>query len=60
MIVIVDNGKGANEISQFVRMQNKIVRPSEAASEKARAYRLHIYEVSSPIPLQLSRHQHFP
>jgi GMP synthase-like glutamine amidotransferase len=38
MIVIVDNGKGANEISQSIRMQNSILKPSEAASSKARAY----------------------
>ncbi|MBI2075794.1 MAG: gamma-glutamyl-gamma-aminobutyrate hydrolase family protein [Candidatus Aenigmarchaeota archaeon] len=38
MLLIVNNGKGAEEISGFLRMQNKIVKPSEAGSVKASAY----------------------
>lgn len=38
MLLIVNNGKGAEEISRSLRMQNKIVKPSEAGSIKASAY----------------------
>ncbi len=38
MIVIVDNGKGSEEISQILRFKNEIVSPKEAMSEKPRAY----------------------
>jgi GMP synthase-like glutamine amidotransferase len=38
MIVIIDNGTGAEEISRFVRMPKKIVKPTEAASTKGTGY----------------------
>lgn len=38
MILIVDNGKGANEIASCIRTSKKIVKPNEAASVKANAY----------------------
>ena len=36
MILVVDNGKGAAEISRFLRMQNTVVKP--AAAKGASAY----------------------
>ncbi|MCX6819375.1 MAG: hypothetical protein NT129_05270 [Candidatus Aenigmarchaeota archaeon] len=38
MIIVVDNGKGASEIASCIRMSKKILKPSEAASAKAKAY----------------------
>lgn len=38
MLVIVDNGKGAGEISRFLRMPNNVVKPSQLDGMKARAY----------------------
>ncbi len=38
MLVIVNNGKGADEISRMVRMPNKVVKPAEASSVKASGY----------------------
>ncbi len=38
MLLIVNNGKGAQELSQLIRMPNKIVKPGEAASIKASGY----------------------
>src|SRR3989344_1529445 len=38
MIVIVDNGNGAENISRLIRMPNKIVKPSQIDSVKANAY----------------------
>ena len=37
MLLIVNNGKGAEELSQLVRMPNKIISPKDAM-EKASAY----------------------
>ena len=34
MIIIVDNGKGAQEISRFLRIPNKILKPKIALKEK--------------------------
>ncbi|MEM7819803.1 MAG: hypothetical protein QXD48_03160 [Candidatus Aenigmatarchaeota archaeon] len=38
MLVIVDNGSGAENISRVVRMPKKIVKPEEAGSIKASGY----------------------
>ncbi len=38
MIVIIDNGKGSAEISRFIRMPNKVVKPSQLDGMKASAY----------------------
>ncbi len=38
MIVIVDNGNGAENISRLIRMPTKIVKPSQIDSVKANAY----------------------
>jgi len=38
MIVIVDNGKGAEDIARFIRAQKTIVKPKDAASAKGSAY----------------------
>jgi GMP synthase-like glutamine amidotransferase len=38
MIIVVDNGKGANEIASCIRMSKKILKPAEACSAKASAY----------------------
>jgi GMP synthase-like glutamine amidotransferase len=38
MLVIVDNGKGTEEIARFVRASKQIIKPSEAAKTKASAY----------------------
>lgn len=38
MIAIIDNGKGAQEISRFLRAQNKIMKPAEKISDKASAF----------------------
>ncbi len=38
MIIIVDNGRGAEEISRFLRSSKQIMEPSEAAKAKASAF----------------------
>lgn len=38
MIIIVDNGNGAEEIGRFIRAPKKIVKPSEATSTKGTGY----------------------
>ena len=38
MIVVVDNGKGADEIASCIRLSKKILKPKEAANAKANAY----------------------
>src|SRR6185503_18502273 len=38
MIVIVDNGKGAQDIARFIRGSKEIVKPADAAKPKATAY----------------------
>jgi GMP synthase (glutamine-hydrolysing) len=38
MLAIVDNGKGADEISRMIRMPHKIIKPSEINSIKATSY----------------------
>lgn len=38
MIIIVDNGNGAQEISRFLRMKNVIAKPKDALKQKAFAY----------------------
>jgi GMP synthase-like glutamine amidotransferase len=38
MIVIVDNGKGAQDIARFIRGSKDIVKPADAAKAKASAY----------------------
>ena len=38
MIIIVDNGKGSQEISQFLRVRNEVATPKEALTEGACAY----------------------
>ncbi len=38
MLLIVNNGKGAEELSSLIRTPNKIVKPGEAASIKASGY----------------------
>jgi GMP synthase (glutamine-hydrolysing) len=38
MLVIVDNGRGADEISRLIRMQHTVIKPSEIKSAKATAY----------------------
>jgi GMP synthase-like glutamine amidotransferase len=38
MIIIVDNGKGAEEIARFIRTSKQIIKPSEIAKTKASAY----------------------
>ncbi len=38
MLVIVDNGKGADEIARFVRAGRQVVKPAEAGKSKASAY----------------------
>jgi len=38
MIVIVDNGKGAEEIARFLRSAKQVIKPAEAGKAKASAY----------------------
>jgi GMP synthase-like glutamine amidotransferase len=38
MLVVVDNGKGAEEISRFLRASKQVVKPQEVAKTKASAY----------------------
>ncbi len=38
MIVILDNGKGTEEITRFIRASKQVVKPQEAAKSKASAY----------------------
>ena len=38
MIVIVDNGKGSQEVARFIRGSKEIVKPADAAKAKASAY----------------------
>mgnify|MGYP001606784681 CR=1 FL=1 len=38
MLVIVDNGNGAEEISRFIRVPSKIIKPSQIGKVKANAY----------------------
>lgn len=38
MIIVIDNGNGAQEISQSLRFRNEVATPKEAGKEKACAY----------------------
>ena len=38
MIVIVDNGRGAQEISRFIRVPKQVIKPSEISKTKASAW----------------------